>query len=131
MAKAALKTNHRQISDNRHNTKKRDSVICKLKLGVEEFLCRDDSSRVKAGKKSTKTMKKQKRQIRVLNDSLKNLHMQYLSENFERKMSPASFCRLKPFYIRHTKPSDRETCLCKRHENLTFKVHKLLCHLMS
>ena len=55
MAKAALKTNHRQISDNRHNTKKRDSVICKLKLGVEEFLCRDDSSRVKAGKKSTKT----------------------------------------------------------------------------
>ena len=71
MAKAALKTNHRQISGNRHNTKKRDSVICKLKLGVEEFLCRDDSSRVKAGKKSTKTMKKQKRQIRLLNDSLK------------------------------------------------------------
>ena len=51
--------------------------------------------------------------------------MKYLSENVKRKMSYALFCRLKPFYIRHPKPSDRETCLCKRHENLIFKVHKL------
>ena len=51
--------------------------------------------------------------------------MKYLAEDTSRRLSCSLFCRLKPFYIRHATAADRETCLCKRHENLQFKVNKL------
>jgi len=104
--------------------RRREQLVAKMKTSVENFLSRDDNSRVKAGKKSTKTHKKDKQQIRLLTDSLKTLHLKYTLE-MDSKMSYSMFCRLKPFNIRHPKPSDRETCQCKRHENLRFKAARL------
>lgn len=58
--------------------RKRDFIMKILKDSVENFLCRDDNSRVKAGKRSTKTFRKRKQQIRLLiHDSLKKLHLKY------------------------------------------------------
>ncbi|WAQ97389.1 hypothetical protein MAR_030079 [Mya arenaria] len=104
---------------------KRDKVLRNMKMSVEVFLSRDDNSRIKAGKRSTKTHKMVKKQIRLLTDTMKNLHLKYLSENAEKKMSYSLFFRLRSFYIRTPKPSDRETCLCKRHDDVLYKVAKL------
>ena len=131
LAKNHLKLTQRRINHLNSKTlsysrkSRGKGLIQNMKEEVESFLCREDNSRVKAGKKSTKTKAKVKRQIYLLNDTLKNLHLKYLSENPTRKMSYSLFCRLKPFFIRHPKQSDRETCLCKRHENLQFKANKL------
>lgn len=121
------RTNSKQTSKQLIYTRKiqRNSIVRTLKQSVEDFLSRDDNSRVKAGKKSTVTQKKEKRQIRLLNDSLKNLYLKYKAENVENKISYAMFCRLRPFHIRQPTAGDRQTCLCKRHENLKFKSDKL------
>ena len=38
-------------------------------------------------------------------------------------MSYSLFCKLRPFWILKPSEKDRNTCLCKIHENLTFKVN--------
>lgn len=125
-ARAALDTTNRQITScKREKPHRRHTILDKLRSEVVGFLCRDDNSRVKPGKKSTKTVQKEKKQIRLLSDSLKNLYSKFLSESVKRKISYSFFCRLKPFYIRHPTLADRETCLCKKHENLKFKSMKL------
>ncbi|KAH3837699.1 hypothetical protein DPMN_111100 [Dreissena polymorpha] len=95
-----------------------------MKLSVANFMNRDDNSRVKDGKKSTKTHQKAKKQIHLLNDTMKNLHMKFLVEE-KRSMSYALLCRLRPFYIRPPTERDRETSLCRRHENLQMKARRL------
>jgi len=131
MAKKQLKLTQRQLKPDDNSGKefqrkpRRSRIIQEMKADIESFLCREENSRMKAGKKSTKTQLGMKRQVYLLSDSLKNLHLKFLAENPRRKMSYALFCRLKPFFVRHATHRDRETCLCKRHENLQFKVNKL------
>lgn len=131
MAKHELELSQRRMCtdenvslDNTGSARKK-SYVHTMAVKVEEFLKRDDNSRIKAGKKSTKTKMKDKRQIRLLNDTLKNLFLKFKAENAENHMSYGMFCRLRPFYIRTPNASDRQTCLCKRHENLKFKSEKL------
>lgn len=91
--------------------------VCRMKrvhTPVLQFYLRDDS-RIITGKKNTKTANKIKRQRRVLQDTLKNLHRKYESENHP-KVSYATFCRLRPFWVTEPRETDRETCLCKKHE---------------
>ncbi|XP_045175680.2 uncharacterized protein LOC123536521 [Mercenaria mercenaria] len=40
-------------------------------------------------------------------------------------MSYSSFCRFRPFWIVQRKSDARETCLCKLHENIKYRVEKL------
>lgn len=94
-------------------------------IKVEKFLTRDDNSRSTAGRKETKTLAKVKKQKRLLTDSLKNLHEKFLSENVDSKMSYALFCRLRPFWVVQPRESDRQTCLCRVHENFAFAIQKL------
>jgi hypothetical protein len=94
----------------------------RVKLNVQNFLERDDNSRVKADKKATITRKGQKKQIRLLNDDMKHLHEKFNSEIGKRNISYSLFCKLRPFWIRPPTAKDRETCLCKIHENLAFKL---------
>ena len=47
---------------------------------VQQFYCRDDNSRLVAGMKKTLTKRKIKKQRRILNDSLLNLHKKFLTE---------------------------------------------------
>ena len=96
-----------------------------FKKNVQEFYCRDDNSRMTPGKKQTVTKKKKKMQKRLLCDSLMNLHRKFLTDNPSSKISYSLFCKLRPFWVVVPSSQDRETCLCKTHENLEFMASTL------
>lgn len=105
--------------------KKSSSLGVRLKERVVRYFTRDDVSRVIAGVRSTCTLRKDKQQKRLLNDSLQNLHAKYQAEFPNHTLSFALFCKLRPFYVVIPKESDRQTCLCKICENLKLVVDKL------
>ena len=89
------------------------------------FFERDDVSRMTTGKKETVTKLGDKRQKRLLCDTLQTLHLKFLADNTHMKISYASFCRLRPFWVRQPTEADRKTCQCKQHENLRFVAQSL------
>lgn len=91
---------------------------------VQDFYERDDVSRCTTGKKETKTEGKVKKQKRVLNDSMKNLHVKFLAEH-SSSISYSLFCNLRPFWVVVPKANDRDTCLCKLHCNFEFMLTRL------
>ena len=95
---------------------------------VKAFFEQDNVSRATSGKKETVTRQKKKRQKRYLLQPLKVLHKQFITEyQKDKKMSISTFRRLKPFWIVKPRIQDRETCLCKLHEN-TRLMHSVLKH---
>ena len=64
-------------------------------------------------------------QKRLLSDSLLNIHRKFLTENPDKMISYSLFCKLRPFWVVHPSLEDRDTCLCKTHENLEFMAIKL------
>ncbi|XP_054720463.1 uncharacterized protein LOC129230093 [Uloborus diversus] len=70
----------------------------KLQNLIISFLENDDNSRLCPGKKDTITKRKQKKQKRLLSDSLKNLHQKFTDTFPEHKdLSYPQFCRGRPF----------------------------------
>ena len=102
------------------------SVGKRLKQSVIDFLVRDENSRETAGKKETITRQKEKKQKRILLDSMKLLHAKYLAENPGTKLSYTLFTKLRPFWVCRPTMKDRETCLCKTHANLVFLTNRLV-----
>lgn len=96
----------------------------KLRIAVQNFLERDDNSKMCPGKKDCKTRNKIKKQKRYLSDSMFNLHKKFQKEN-TLKASFASFCRLRPFWVVTRNISERDTCLCVYHENMQLMFEKL------
>ncbi|KAJ3612394.1 hypothetical protein NHX12_020670 [Muraenolepis orangiensis] len=95
-----------------------------IRKNVTSFFLRDDVSRMTTGRKQTVTRMKKKMQKRLLTDTMKNLHRRFLSEHIGH-VSYTSFCRLRPFWVVTPSASDRDTCLCKKHENLQFMANAL------
>lgn len=57
---------------------------------------------------------------------MKYLHQDFVKANTQYKeMSNATFCRLRPFWVVKPKVTERDTCLCKVHENMNLIVSKL------
>ena len=56
---------------------------------------------------------------------MRNLHRRFLLESPDSRISYSLFCRMRPFWVVQPSIADRETCLCKLHENLCFLVEKL------
>lgn len=112
------KTNNDKLAFQR---KKYASRVC-------AFYNRDDVSRLTAGKSQTVTKMKEKKQKRFLCDNVRNLHKRFLIENPATEISYSLFCRMKPFSVVTPTNTDRETCLCKVHENIKFLVEKLRHH---
>lgn len=56
---------------------------------------------------------------------MRNLHRRFLLESTDCKISYSLFCRMRPFWVVQPSIADRQTCLCKVHENLCFIVEKL------
>lgn len=75
----------------------------------------------------TVTRLKTKMPKRLLTNTMRNLHRRFLSNNLGQ-ISYTSFCRLKPFWVVTPSSSDRDTCLCKKHENLQFMANALQNH---
>ncbi|KAJ0171099.1 hypothetical protein K1T71_002853 [Dendrolimus kikuchii] len=101
------------------NALKRD-----VRTAVHDFLVKDEYSRLTAGKNETITRKKSKRQIRLLNDTLLNLHKVFQNET-GMKISYQTFRRYRPFWVLFPKASTRNTCLCALHENSDYIVRSL------
>ena len=92
---------------------------------VEDFLTRDDNSRLTTGKKQTVTKNKVKEQKRLLQDAMTNLHEKFCAEYPSNDISYVTFTRYRPFWVRQPTAKDRETCLCRKHENVQLAVDKL------
>ncbi len=92
---------------------------------VKTFLSRDDNSRISAGKKETITRFKTKKQKRFLSDTMLNLYQKLMMEMPHLKLSYSLLCRIKPFWIVAPNISNRETCVCKVHDNATKKAQRL------
>lgn len=103
------------------NTRTADAI----KDCVRLFFERDDVSRLTTGRKQTKTKRKLKKQKRFLFDTMRNAHRKFLAEYPNRIISYSLFCHLRPFWVVNPSLSERETCLCKMHENLGFITNKL------
>ena len=101
------------------------AVAAGLTSLVQQFYERDDVSRITTGKKDTKTEGKIKKQKRILNDSMKNLHAKFLAEQ-PSTISYSLFCQLRPFWVVIPRAADRETCLCKLHSNFEFMLMRLI-----
>ena len=104
---------------------KTTGITFQVNTTVQGFFTRDDVSRMTTGKKETITQKKVKMQKRFLTDTLKNLHLKFLAECWQISLSYQTFCRLRPFWVLQPTAADRETCLCKTHENTMFLAKKL------
>jgi len=90
----------------------------KVYMDIRSFYERDDVSRVCPGVKDTVTRRGLKKQKRLLNDTIKNLHEKFTQEG--NSVSYSLFCRLRPFWVLPAMEKDRQTCLCAVHENTGF-----------
>lgn len=98
----------------------------KRKNSIEKFLEDEENSMISPALKDTVTRKKIKKQKRFLCDSLENLHKKYNAQVPQSyRVSYASFCRLRPFWILRAKLSDRDTCMCVLHENFKMILERL------
>lgn len=119
------KRNNEKNTVNYTYQRKRNNRIADVLISrVRAFYSRDDVSRITTGKRQTLTQKKNKKQKRFLLDTMKNLHRKFLAEE-QSSISYSLFCKLRPFWVVHPTLSDRDTCMCKMHENLGFLVQKL------
>lgn len=113
-------TNH-QMQNKKQNRKPTLKTL-RVKQTISLFYERDDNSRIKADKKATITKGGIKKQIRLLNDDMKHLHKKFNAEMGQRKISYSLFCKLRSFWVRAPTSKDRETCLCKIHDNLAYTL---------
>ena len=100
-------------------------VIQRLQDDVTAYFGREDNYRMEPGKKSATKTDEGTMQTRVLTDYLSNLHQKFLSENPEMKISLATFCRIRPKYIKLTNCVSRNACLCTKHQNFALKLRAL------
>lgn len=64
-------------------------------------------------------------QKRLLLDSISNLHEKFGAEYPEENIGYTTFTRLRPFWVRIPTSKDRDTCLCRKHENVQLLNDKL------
>ena len=111
-----------------YNRKEHTSLGRRISEKLKSFFTRDDNSRITTSKQDTVSKSGMKVQRRLLTDTLGRLHDRYITENPDNQISYSLFCKLKPFYVQAPTNQDRETCLCKLHENgrmLIDRLHKL------
>jgi len=111
--------------DDNSRSKRSDKVDQDTTSLIKEFFTRDDNSRLTSGKKDTVTKNKVRMQKRLLTDTIENLHEKFLSEKPQNAVSYTVFTRLRPFWVRIAQAKDRQTCLCRIHDNIQLKADKL------
>ena len=117
---------HAKSKTTRTSKESRRSLTKDIRESVTVFLKREDNCRVQPGKADMKkTEDGEKEQTVVLTDYMANLHLKYLAENAEKKVSLASFCRLRPRNVLLASFINRNSCQCMRHQNMALKVSAL------
>ena len=107
--------------------KRSTNILVTLSSKVETFPSREDTSRMMPGKKGAKGLT----QNRVLNDYMKNVHLKFLAENAELKVSAGTFSKLRPSFIRLCNFLSKSTCLCTKHKNSPLKCKCLQNYKVS
>lgn len=120
----------KEISQMPVKAKKRQRLLkdiwCRRKLSVQRFLENEENSMISPGVKDTITRHKIKKQKRFITDTMENLHKKYnAASDASLRVSYASFCRLRPFWIVKAKLTNRDTCLCVLHENFGMMLNRL------
>lgn len=88
------------------------------------FMKREDNSRMMPGKADAKrTEEGKKEQSVVLTDYLHNLHLKFLAEHPDLKVSLSTFCRLRPKNVLLANFISRNACLCLKHQNMALKIN--------
>lgn len=101
----------------------------RMKSCIEEFLSRDDNSRVVPDKNEVKKQNDgSMKPKRTLSDYLDNLHQKFCMENPRIKVSRATFCRYRPKHILPVSFAVRKTCLCTKHQNMSLKLKAIKQH---
>lgn len=95
-----------------------------IRKRIYAFLFQDENSTLTSGKKETVTRKQIKKQIRLLNDSMINLHKKFVNTTGIR-VSYDFFRKNRPFWVIFPKAGARNTCLCALHANCNFIVQAL------
>ena len=103
--------------------RKREVESCRDR--VVTFLMRDDNSRCNPGKQDKMKVNGETHQTRILTDYLQNLYLKFKGENPNVKLSLASFCRIRPAYIKLTRFISRNSCLCTKHQNFALCTQAL------
>ncbi|CAG9839219.1 unnamed protein product [Diabrotica balteata] len=93
--KPLRKIGYVQLLENKRKAKTNCEII---KRKIINFLQDDSNTRLCAGKRNYLTKKGDRKQKRVLVDTLRNLHISFM-KNCNIKISYSRFCRLKPFWI--------------------------------
>lgn len=88
-----------------------------VKQTVKDFFLQCDTSKIAPGKRDTITRDKVKKQRRILCDTMPHLYKRYIS-SCKPYISFTSFYRLKPFWVVSPRERDRQTCACKKCENI-------------
>ena len=126
LARQMLGISKRHMKKNPPKRPRLESI--RIKENIVTYFERDDISKIKADKQATITRRGTKKQIRLLTDDLKMLHAKYLSEG--NKISYSLFCKLRPFWTIKPTEKDRQTCMCKIHDNIALKLHTAYTHSM-
>lgn len=98
--------------------------IMLLKEQIQQFFFDDEVTTQSPNKKDCITYKKEKKLKRYLNDTLSNLHKQFL-KRFNQNISFPTFLKYKPFFVVYLKINARNTCACVKHLNMQLKLDKL------
>ena len=109
-------------TDNKRRSQKRRDVSRNL---ITTFFKRDDVTTLTPGKKQVIVRGKVKMQKRLLNDNLRSLHKKFIKET-SYNIGFTSFCKYRPFWAVKPKLSDRDSCMCKKHSNMQFKLDALV-----
>lgn len=117
LLKADLKSNFRRTP--KTNRKLNE----KMKATIQKFFEDDLNSRMAPGKKDCATKQGEKKQIRYLNTTMKNLHKAFLRQH--ATISYSSFCANKPFWVKQMKASERNTCTCTVCSNMELMVSSM------
>ena len=108
----------RNRNERLRRARNKNAISDKIKTRVCNYLEEDINSRMLPGKNDTITKNKiKKNQKRVLMNSMKELHKQFLTQNSDIKVSYTMFCKLRPFWIVDPKCDNRDTSTCKQHCN--------------
>ena len=100
-----------------------DKAKAELFEKVVSFLERDDNSSMMPGKKDfKKVVEGVSKQKQILNGYLQNLHLKFISENFNIKISLSSFYRMRPTHLSLVNYTWRNACLCTKHQNFALKL---------
>ncbi|VDI54169.1 Hypothetical predicted protein [Mytilus galloprovincialis] len=94
----------------------------KHRYNVTRFLQRDENSRVMPGKADYVKTDDKKVQKRILTDYLSNLYHKFMMVHPTVKLSFTTFTRLRPKNILLTSFIRRDTCLCTKHQNMSFTL---------